>query len=584
MTKKKVAIRLPIQAQTVEQDWSWELEALAPIADIVEVHADTPAEFAKGAHDADALMTSWGMRIGAEIIGALENCAVIGVGSVGVDMVDVEAATKAGIVVTNVPDVFIEEVADHAMMLLLDVARMARQMARMASQDEWHNGRPVLSVRPRLLGQTLGFYGFGNVARCTARRAKAFGLHLLAYDPYVSELEITGAGVEPVGFKELLERSDFISIHTPHNSETEHAFDAAALAQMKPTAILINTARGPIIDEPALIAALRDGVIAGAGLDVLEQNLRRRTNPLLTMDNAVVTPHVASAIGAGCGQRPAPAGRAQQVAMSPRGPLADELCQPECAASRTTRQVAALPDESRSQPMNVARAIAKAMKAEGVDILFAYPVNPLIEAAAEEDIRTIIVRQERTGLHMADAYSRVTSGDKFGVFCMQHGPGSENAFGGVAQAFGESVPILIVPSGYPRRLRRNYYPNFNSSLNMRNITKWAEPLTMAEAIPEVMRRVFSQLRNGGRPGPVLLEVPCPDLVGSRGSRYLDPYPDLHREKWSGPRVGRGGRAGARRRRATGDLRRSGRPLVQSLGRVEGSRHRLEHPGHHLDRG
>jgi thiamine pyrophosphate-dependent acetolactate synthase large subunit-like protein len=160
--------------------------------------------------------------------------------------------------------------------------------------------------------------------------------------------------------------------------------------------------------------------------------------------------------------------------------------------------------------MNVARAIAKAMKAEGVDILFAYPVNPLIEAAAEEDIRTIIVRQERTGLHMADAYSRVTSGEKFGVFCMQHGPGSENAFGGVAQAFGESVPILIVPSGYPRRIA-NYYPNFNSTLNMRNITKWSEPLTMAAAIPEVMRRVFSQLRNG-RPGPVLLEVPA-DLWG-----------------------------------------------------------------------
>jgi acetolactate synthase-1/2/3 large subunit len=160
--------------------------------------------------------------------------------------------------------------------------------------------------------------------------------------------------------------------------------------------------------------------------------------------------------------------------------------------------------------MNVARAIAKAMKAEGVDILFAYPVNPLIEAAAEEDIRTIIVRQERTGLHMADAYSRMSSGEKFGVFCMQHGPGSENAFGGVAQAFGESVPILIVPSGYPRRLA-NYYPNFNSSLNMRNITKWSEPLTMAAAIPEVMRRVFSLLRNG-RPGPVLLEVPA-DLWG-----------------------------------------------------------------------
>jgi len=155
--------------------------------------------------------------------------------------------------------------------------------------------------------------------------------------------------------------------------------------------------------------------------------------------------------------------------------------------------------------MKVATAIAKAMKAEGVDILFAYPVNPLIEAAAEENIRTIIVRQERTGLHMADAYSRVTSGDKIGVFCMQHGPGAENAFGGVAQAFSESVPILVIPGGYPRRLA-HYYPNFNSALNMRHITKWSEPLTMGRAVPEVMRRAFFQLRNG-RPGPVLIEVP-----------------------------------------------------------------------------
>ena len=156
--------------------------------------------------------------------------------------------------------------------------------------------------------------------------------------------------------------------------------------------------------------------------------------------------------------------------------------------------------------MNVAAAIARAMKAEGIDILFAYPVNPLIEAAAAEDIRTIIVRQERTGLHMADAYSRLTSGDKIGVFCMQHGPGAENAFGGVAQAYSESVPILVVPGGYPRHLA-TYYPNFSSALNMRNITKWAEPVTTAAAVPGILRRAFSQLRNG-RPGPVLIEVPA----------------------------------------------------------------------------
>jgi thiamine pyrophosphate-dependent acetolactate synthase large subunit-like protein len=156
--------------------------------------------------------------------------------------------------------------------------------------------------------------------------------------------------------------------------------------------------------------------------------------------------------------------------------------------------------------MKVAGAIARAMKAEGIDILFAYPVNPLIEAAASEDIRTIIVRQERTGLHMADAYSRVTSGDKIGVFCMQHGPGAENAFGGVAQAFSESVPILVVPGGYPRHLA-TYYPNFNSALNMRHVTKWAEPVTTAKAVPAILRRAFAQLRNG-RPGPVLIEVPA----------------------------------------------------------------------------
>jgi D-3-phosphoglycerate dehydrogenase / 2-oxoglutarate reductase len=297
VTKKQVGIRLPKQAQDhdVHRDFSLEMEALAPVADIVEILADMPAEFAEGARHMDALMTSWGMHIDAQIIDALKQCVVIGVSSVGVDMVDVEAATAAGIVVTNVPDIFIEEVADHVMMLLLDAARMTPMMARLAAQGEWRQGRPTLSRRPRLFGQTLGFYGFGNVARCTARRAKPFGLHLLAFDPYVSELEITGAGVEPVGFGELLERSDFVSIHAPHNRETEHVFDEAALSRMKSTAILINTARGALVDEAALADALRTGVIAGAALDVLEHEPPRPDNPLLTMENVVVTPHVAAA-------------------------------------------------------------------------------------------------------------------------------------------------------------------------------------------------------------------------------------------------------------------------------------------------
>src|SRR5213080_3240855 len=125
--------------------------------------------------------------------------------------------------------------------------------------------------------------------------------------------------------------------------------------------------------------------------------------------------------------------------------------------------------------MKAAAAVAEVLKREGVKFLIGYPVNQIIEAAAEADIRTIIVRQERVGLHMADALSRVTSGDRIGVFAMQHGPGAENSFGGVAQAFGDSVPIVVIPGGYPRHLL-NITPNFSSFLNYQHVTKWAEPV------------------------------------------------------------------------------------------------------------
>jgi thiamine pyrophosphate-dependent acetolactate synthase large subunit-like protein len=155
--------------------------------------------------------------------------------------------------------------------------------------------------------------------------------------------------------------------------------------------------------------------------------------------------------------------------------------------------------------MKVGEAIAEIMRREGVEILCGYPVNHLIEYAAAKDIRPVMVRQERIGLHMADAISRVTSGRKIGAFCMQHGPGSENAYGGVAQAYGESVPVLVVPMGYPRRLA-HIDPNFNSTVQMRGICKSAEPVTLAAEVPHIMRRAFTRLRNG-RGGPVLVEVP-----------------------------------------------------------------------------
>jgi len=160
--------------------------------------------------------------------------------------------------------------------------------------------------------------------------------------------------------------------------------------------------------------------------------------------------------------------------------------------------------------MKGAEAVAEILKREGVEFLIGYPVNAIIEAAARADIRTIMVRQERTGLHMADAVGRVTSGQRIGVFAMQHGPGTENAFGGVAQAYGDSAPVVVLAAGYPRRLI-NVPPNFNAFLNFQHVTKSAEQVVVADAIPDALRRAFTQVRNG-RPRPVLVELPTDVLA------------------------------------------------------------------------
>lgn len=182
--------------------------------------------------------------------------------------------------------------------------------------------------------------------------------------------------------------------------------------------------------------------------------------------------------------------------------------------------------------MNVADAIAQILKLEGVKYLFAYPVNPIIEAAAKVGIRPIIVRQERVGLHMADGFSRVTSGEQIGAFCMQSGPGSENAFGGVAQAYGDSVPIVVIPMGYSRSLT-NTPPNFNSFINYRHITKSCEQVTLAQAVPEALRRAFTQVRNG-RPRPAVVEIPSDvfqeelsEPLQYRPTPILRSGPDIH---------------------------------------------------------
>ena len=272
-----------------------EMEALAPLgAEIVEIAAKSDAEFAAQARDAHALYAK-GRKITRTIIDGLEKCRIIALGSVGVDSVDVAAATARGIPVTNVPDTFIEEVADHAMMLILATYRRLGVQDRLVREGRWTEGRPLLSEFPRLWGQTLGLVAFGHVARAVAVRARAFGLHLIAYDPYVEELVLTQHGVEPVGLTELLNRADIVSMHAPSTADAYHLLTEHHFRAMKREALFINTSRGATVDEPALIKALQEGWIAGAGLDVLEQEPPDLANPLLKMQNVILTPHVASA-------------------------------------------------------------------------------------------------------------------------------------------------------------------------------------------------------------------------------------------------------------------------------------------------
>ncbi len=273
-----------------------EMESLGPIdAEIVEIPADSEGEFIEAAKDADAIIAR-GRRITEAIINELNNCKVISLGSVGADVVDVAAATAKGIPVTNVPDTFIEEVADHTMMMILSTFRRLRTMDQYVRDGRWSEGRPLLSNFPRLYGQTLGFISFGHVARATALRAAPFGLRMIAFDPYIEELMITEYGVEPVSYlDDVLERSDIVTMHAPSTAEVHHMLREEHFRKMKPTALFINNGRGPTVDENALIKALQEGWIAAAGLDVLEQEPPDPDNPLLSMENVTLTPHVASA-------------------------------------------------------------------------------------------------------------------------------------------------------------------------------------------------------------------------------------------------------------------------------------------------
>jgi D-3-phosphoglycerate dehydrogenase / 2-oxoglutarate reductase len=294
MSKFLVFAPVNVPSKTPSAHYPYEMEALQSVgAEIVECHK-TEEEFIEAAKGADAIYVQAG-RITRRMIEGLGKCRLIALGSVGVDYVDVVAATERGIPVTNCPDTFIEEVADHAMMLLLATHRRALEQDRMVREGRWADGRPQLLKIPRLMGQTLGFIAFGRVARAVALRARPFGLRTMAYDPFLDELTISGAGAEPASLSELLRSSDFISVHLPATPETIGMLNEQHFRQMKSTAILINTGRGSTIVETALIAALQNGWIAAAGLDVFEVEPVNANNPLLKMSNVLLSPHNASA-------------------------------------------------------------------------------------------------------------------------------------------------------------------------------------------------------------------------------------------------------------------------------------------------
>lgn len=248
----------------------------------------TPDAILQVARDADALLVTYA-KITADMIAQMTRCRIIARFGIGVDNVDIPAATNAGIVVTRVPDYCIDEVSDHTLALLLALARKITFANARAQAGHWEMSA-VVPIH-RLRGSVLGLVGFGRIPQLVAPKAKAFGLRVISYDPLVSREAMDRAGVEKVEFSELLAVSDFISIHAPLTPETNGLFNADVFRKMKPTAHLINTARGPIVNEQALADALDQGLLAGAALDVLSHE-PPSGSPLLGRDNVILTPHV----------------------------------------------------------------------------------------------------------------------------------------------------------------------------------------------------------------------------------------------------------------------------------------------------
>lgn len=259
-------------------------------AEIIHAGNLTTPEALAAAQQADAVMVTL-QRVTAEIVNSLQRCRVISRAGTGLDTIDIPAATARGIWVAYVPDYSIDEVSTHAIALLLTLARGIVPLVQATRQGEWNS--MASGTVYRLKGQTLGILGFGRIGQAAAEKGRGLGLHVIAYDPYPNPEAAQRLGVQLVDLETLARTADYVSLHTPLTDETRHIVNAQFLSWMKPTAYVINAARGPLIDEAALLAAVRAQTIAGAGLDVLQVEPAPADNPLLHEPRILVTPHSA---------------------------------------------------------------------------------------------------------------------------------------------------------------------------------------------------------------------------------------------------------------------------------------------------
>ena len=283
---------LVVHIDTIESPLDLERKALAGIeCDIVSVAASSEGEIIEAVKNATVILNDHS-PVSRAMVDQLENCRLIIRYGHGYDTVDVNACTEAGIIVTNIAGSTSEEVSNHALTLLLASAREIKRLDLATTSGRWDEVYSRSILNP-IYGETAGIVGLGWIGRAMARKCRALGMSVLVNDPYVGDHLAVEYQVTFVSKDELLERSDYVSLHVPHLDSTHHFIDAAALGLMKRTAYLVNTSRGPVVDEAALIAALREGQIAGAGIDVFEQEPLSADNPLLSMENVICTPHIA---------------------------------------------------------------------------------------------------------------------------------------------------------------------------------------------------------------------------------------------------------------------------------------------------